>query len=254
MGNTSRCGCPKRRSSVHPHACGEYLVVLHEKPVARGSPPRLWGILHEPIVPLELHRFTPTPVGNTPPCGSRAASPPVHPHACGEYAFSSRLNWLIPGSPPRLWGIRRLRRCGRHAARFTPTPVGNTSWPVRQPSRRPVHPHACGEYVRFVMFRSAICGSPPRLWGIRVSRRNRITGIRFTPTPVGNTWSVAALIVLSPVHPHACGEYAEPQRSIADVGGSPPRLWGIRATSCRCLTDRRFTPTPVGNTFCARGN
>ncbi len=30
------------------------------------------------------------------------------------------------------------------------------------------------------------------------------------------------------VHPHACGEYEEATKRVLDVGGSPPRVWGIQ--------------------------
>ena len=50
-----------------------------------------------------------------------------------------------------------------------------------------VHPHACGEYVRFI-----ILDREPQ---------------RSIPTPVGNTSLDYTTPSWSSVHPHACGEY-----------------------------------------------
>ena len=191
----------------------------------------------------------------------------------------------LPGSPPRLWGIRttaaRSRRwravhphaCGEYSARvpsvsrFTPTPVGNTTLASVVSRRYTVHPHACGEYsvysgtgrwrrrftptpvgntsLRLSVFPS-VHGSPPRLWGILVGREQielehgsppRLWGIQ-----PGRPRGVAAA-----VHPHACGEYAQPAPIVSHVRFTPTPVGNTRrrmtsAASCR------FTPTPVGNT------
>ncbi len=114
---------------VHPHACGEYVqnntgvtVTLRFIPTRvgntiaivnllifnNGSSPRVWGIRSER--------------GNV---GWRKT---VHPHACGEYAFSAARPSSNCGSSPRVWGIRlMIRQCRYYSA---------------------VHPHACGEYDR----------------------------------------------------------------------------------------------------------
>ena len=52
----------------------------------------------------------------------------------------------VAGSPPRLWGI-----CLAQTTRIP---------------RRPVHPHACGEYIGSGGVSPFSVGSPPRLWGI----------------------------------------------------------------------------------------
>ena len=35
-------------TGVHPHACGEYLIIRVERNAIRGSPPRVWGIRNVP--------------------------------------------------------------------------------------------------------------------------------------------------------------------------------------------------------------
>src|SRR4051812_17297176 len=52
----------------------------------------------------------------------------VRPHARGEYAMAEIMAMLEGGPPPHPWGIRLARS--------------------RTTSRRSVHPHTCGEYIR----------------------------------------------------------------------------------------------------------
>ena len=174
-------------AAVHPHACGEYQVMEAGRRLFDGSPPRLWGIRGKKLPTTHFLRFTPTPVGNTPPLPSGLPESAVHPHACGEYALSFSGDTNLGGSPPRLWGTRLDIGIGGGDSRFTPTPVGNTCRRRRTTPSRTVHPHACGEHRRRVRLDLRCGGSPPRLWGTLVGLRSGIAGGRFTPTPVGNT-------------------------------------------------------------------
>ena len=175
-------------STVHPHVCGEYPRLRRDLLRLRGSSPRVWGI----------HKGT---------C-HRGYSPTVHPHVCGEYA-KSRLWWLwgwrfIPtcvgntpqeahatsasiGSSPRVWGIRSDLRRRIKIMRFIPTCVGNTRVADNTSGPVTVHPHVCGEYIRFLPF-------------------DFIPG-RFIPTCVGNTFHHRQPRPSVAVHPHVCGEY-----------------------------------------------
>ena len=93
------------------------------------------------------------------------------------------------------------------------------------------------------------CGSPPRVWGIHRLVQQHIDRYRFTPTCVGNTRTRSQMVSPMPVHPHVCGEYSYSILHYDDSCGSPPRVWGIRASSCLIRSTSRFTPTCVGNTF-----
>gem|GEM_PF-3724043 len=124
-----------------------------------------------------------------------------------EYTKSIATLVLTRGSPPRLWGIRFKAKAFPSVRRFTPTPVGNTYSISAPAARLAVHPHACGEYTLSPACKSASCGSPPRLWGIHCSAFRVRCIKRFTPTPVGNTRDLQSMSLISPVHPHACGEY-----------------------------------------------
>ena len=51
--------------SVHPHACGEDLLLNAPVITGNGSPPRVWGRRTTSAWPLSAARFTPTRVGKT---------------------------------------------------------------------------------------------------------------------------------------------------------------------------------------------
>ena len=166
VGNTNSDFFAICASPVHPHACGEYFKLWIGDRRARGSPPRVWGIRKQEKRAFLISRFTPTRVGNTRQSFPLARHSTVHPHACGEYrrdliAFGQAL-----GSPPRVWGIRRRSVPQRRETRFTPTRVGNTRTGANTRKRSPVHPHACGEYIRRQQEIYFVDGSPPRVWGI----------------------------------------------------------------------------------------
>ena len=75
-----------RADSVHPHVCGEYYT--DDGPM------------------INISRFIPTCVGNTPlPLGLNVGVP-VHPHVCGEYGLKRAIFLSLD--------------------RFIPTCVGNT--------------------------------------------------------------------------------------------------------------------------------
>ena len=163
---------PADSNTVHPHVCGEYYSYLDAIPIHG--------------------RFTPTCVGNTFHIQSRRKLIPVHPHVCGEYDggrsrlcpanrftptcvgntfYSQPMHILKTGSPPRVWGIRKLSQF------VTPSPTGSPPrvWGIRlvkpaTPYGLTVHPHVCGEYGSVVNRASGHIGSPPRVWGIRSGR------------------------------------------------------------------------------------
>src|SRR5438445_820683 len=91
------------------------------------------------------------------------------------------------GSPPRMWGRLVLAPATGPDPRFTPTHVGKTHNLNRNRRRPLVHPHACGEYGPWIGVAPPGAGSPPRMWGIRPTRRPVRRAGRFTPTHVGNT-------------------------------------------------------------------
>ena len=177
------------------------------------------------------------------------------------------------GSPPRVWGNRRLHPRPRLRRRFTPTCVGRM---------------ACARGSMHAV------GSPPRVWGNARPRRRARSYIRFTPTRVGKSRRLMIhAAVGSPPRvwgnhpPVTCSTSGSPPRVWGNLhrchvrhqrgspprvwgrlrldvtrDGSPPRVWGNRASGLRaravhphaCGENRcsgsagggRFTPTRVG--------
>src|SRR5208283_2145141 len=130
---------------VHPHACGELSAMTLNPAFLAGSSPRMWGTLSQLILNTNLHRFIPTHVGNSGSSNQRDHPKPVHPHACGELPRPIMITVSVSGSSPRMWGTPAQETARAGSARFIPTHVGNSCYPVLWSRRWPVHPHACGE-------------------------------------------------------------------------------------------------------------
>ncbi len=73
------------------------------------------------------------------------------------------------------------------AARFIPTPVGNTRYLGLNQKPTAVHPHARGEHILVTPARGMEHGSSPRPWGTLGFGAVERLVTRFIPTPVGNT-------------------------------------------------------------------
>ena len=106
VGKTGRSSRREHTAAVHPHACGEDVVLFGCHSRSPGSPPRVWGRRWPSRPHAASFRFTPTRVGKT---AIRVVSPSYH-----------------HGSPPRVWG--RPGPCDEPCAArwFTPTRVGKT--------------------------------------------------------------------------------------------------------------------------------
>ncbi len=106
VGNTGDPAALSQMRSVHPHACGEHIVVSRIFSSTTGSSPRMWGTLTVAGYSSQLHRFIPTHVGNTVVYRMVFISITVHPHACGEHEYITPDPRSVPGSSPRMWGTR----------------------------------------------------------------------------------------------------------------------------------------------------
>ncbi len=107
VGNTGDGGSSTKPPTVHPHACGEHIMVRTKSSSEAGSSPRMWGT-HFPLIGCgDLVRFIPTHVGNTRRPTSSCADTPVHPHACGEHPPKKQAGSRHAGSSPRMWGTLR---------------------------------------------------------------------------------------------------------------------------------------------------
>ncbi len=90
---------------VHPHACGDYLYPLDAYKAPDGPSPRVWGLQPALDPASPARRSIPTRVGTTGGGGPRAGGPPVHPHACGDYAHELGDPHSRRGPSPRVWGL-----------------------------------------------------------------------------------------------------------------------------------------------------
>ena len=215
---------------------------------SRALTPRAWGQLPPDPVLRRSRRFTPTRVGTTPAWSPTRCSRAVHPHACGDNSSLRRRTSSSVGSPPRVWGQRRVGFQPDLAPRFTPTRVGTTRRARGGWGGRTVHPHACGDNGKVWEPPSRRLGSPPRVWGQRTGAGRAGGARRFTPTRVGTTPGVLTDSSAYAVHPHACGDNVPRTRSRRRRRGSPPRVWGQRTRNVRYVLRDRFTPTRVGTT------
>ena len=179
-------------------------------------------------VPLHIHRFIPTLVGNTGCRTGRASLRSVHPHARGEHRNSSLSSSSCAGSSPRSWGTLPVAICAKDSTT--------------------VHPHARGEHGAPNITGYGIRGSSPRSWGTPHDQRRHHDGRRFIPTLVGNTATDDLPRAKLPVHPHARGEHVMSRSRRATAAGSSPRSWGTRVLHPVCRRNCRFIPTLVGNT------
>ncbi len=139
----SRCGLTPQ--SVHPHACGENVLVAVGLANADGPSPRVWGKPQQISEAYSCTRSIPTRVGKTLVmflC-SRGAS--VHPHACGENAPDIENHPRGIGPSPRVWGKRLTVDGCAGQRRSIPTRVGKTRCKRQARRLQTVHPHACGE-------------------------------------------------------------------------------------------------------------
>ena len=165
VGNMARLSAAPASPPVHPHACGEHLPKIRKLADQLGSSPRLWGTCLGSVRIAFSLRFIPTPVGNIGYSDEKPRIEAVHPHACGEHPVGYANPSSTAGSSPRLWGTWKKGDDAIRRFRFIPTPVGNITIFETPPSRKPVHPHACGEHGKIPLSKPSDFGSSPRLWG-----------------------------------------------------------------------------------------
>ena len=153
--------------SVHPHACGDFGGKDYLYTTEDGTPPRVWGLLQDINLLSEIDRYTPTRVGTSCSRPMLPSLPPVHPHACGDFADVRWITAIPGGTPPRVWGLRNpSKRIDSHR-RYTPTRVGTSPTLWVRLALRSVHPHACGDFEICGHFARTRRGTPPRVWGLR---------------------------------------------------------------------------------------
>ena len=127
--------------------------------------------------------------------------------------------------------------------------MGNTLRHFIGRRKTAVHPHARGEHFTYSSVFTSNTGSSPRSWGTLLNRINIIFHARFIPTLVGNTRLRPSGTPDPAVHPHARGEHRRKVDKDFPDGGSSPRSWGTQEKTSADMSQSRFIPTLVGNTF-----
>ena len=89
-----------------------------------------------------------------------------------------------------------------------------------------VHPHVCGERLKWRQHNDYSNGSSPRVWGTHEINIIRAYYDRFIPTCVGNASGSLLTCSAMPVHPHVCGERFNDGVKAINKNGSSPRVWG----------------------------
>ena len=86
------------------------------------------------------------------------------------------------------------------------------------------------------------------MWGTLVIGDDNPPTYRITPTCVGNTKGGCTHARLHWDHPHLCGEHFAAWLKAIFNPGSPPPVWGTRASIKWAICAVGITPTCVGNT------
>jgi len=152
--------------SVHPHVCGEHA----------GTPDRTGT----------FPRFIPTCVGNIWAIWTISGCCSVHPHVCGEHRNGAGITTIKRGSSPRVWGTYFPYITWEPDRRFIPTCVGNMRSVGYTGVSVSVHPHVCGEHLKWKYKLATRFGSSPRVWGTYPPYFISAPFPRFISTCVGN--------------------------------------------------------------------
>ena len=207
---------------------GEDFDVFLVRWLHQETPPRAWGRLRV------VHRL-PRPRGNTPTCvgkTSLAASRPLalgkHPHVRGEDHTALQQRGVLLETPPRAWGRPWCGPARTAPPGNTPTCVGKTLEHQHHRRVREKHPHVRGEDRANRLRAGARRETPPRAWGRPQHPALGQRAGRNTPTCVGKTLSIAALLGIATE--------------------TPPRAWGRRSRHPPPIHRGRNTPTCVGKT------
>ncbi len=192
-------------------------------------------------------RVIPTGVGNSVAGPPGRAPRAGHPHRRGELVQTGAYKRVDSGSSPQAWGTLAVGIDVARRLRVIPTGVGNSRSETCRPDRTPGHPHRRGELQWLASLAELNGGSSPQAWGTRLGAGVAALRVRVIPTGVGNSSTVAALIVRPAGHPHRRGELGSVPRIAFGAGGSSPQAWGTPRAVVQHLTVQRVIPTGVGN-------
>ena len=157
---------------------------------------------------------------------SHEGDPRDHPHACGDKCSFAIKKSSSTGSSPRVWGQVRPSASCELTYGIIPTRVGTRILDTVTAKEGEDHPHACGDKLLRLFRLSFLLGSSPRVWGQVIIEIFKIKHLRIIPTRVGTSRSRTYWSLVSPDHPHACGDKSTCASAVNGIWGSSPRVWG----------------------------
>ena len=110
-----------------------------------------------------------------------------HPRACGEKGIEKLWSRTEKGSPPRVRGKGPKRSWPARASRITPARAGKSGCALLQWPAGWDHPRACGEKYEDLIYRKDVMGSPPRVRGKEIQKRQDWATRRITPARAGKS-------------------------------------------------------------------
>ena len=227
---------------------GEYSHIPRPGSGRQGSSPRVRGILDG----ISMHQVTdgiiPACSGNTQPGQPGQAAVADHPRVFGEYALTERRVSRDQGSSPRVRGIRCRSTVGSLLQGIIPACSGNTNPCLLGILGAWDHPRVFGEYLADHTTASCTMGSSPRVRGIPTETRPGKQRYRIIPACSGNTGVGSTFNASHTDHPRVFGEYVAGIHFRLAVGGSSPRVRGIRLLVEVGRRPKRTIPACSGNT------
>ena len=247
-GNTMTCPCIATNSRDHPRVCGEHFSKQVRTVVYVGSSPRMRGTRVHEIGDIGFHGIIPAYAGNTgtsvsPSCGGRD-----HPRVCGEHAAAVPNISFVPGSSPRMRGIRLWPRIHHSRPGIIPAYAGNTCWLIPTNAMTGDHPRVCGEHIKQLVAGFSEQGSSPRMRGTHRQLPVHVTIRGIIPAYAGNTRRAVRSALPRGDHPRVCGEHNPTVQSATGSTGSSPRMRGTPAGRARPVNAPGIIPAYAGNT------
>ena len=191
-----------------------------------GTSPRVWGKDTVGQTAAIRLRNIPTCVGKRSLELPMVRVRPEHPHVCGEKSIDFAASSALCGTSPRVWGKVLFVVFHYVAIRNIPTCVGKRARRLHARSRRPEHPHVCGEKLSSNGGRDFGSGTSPRVWGKEPKLQPCRQRMRNIPTCVGKRCSKS--------------------RNSGLGNGTSPRVWGKDVDKQLGIIRKRNIPTCVG--------
>ena len=172
--------------SDHPRVCGEQFSMWCSRNRETGSPPRVRGTVAGVICHAKPSRITPACAGNSSILRHVEYADWDHPRVCGEQCEIVPRYRCIMGSPPRVRGTVHLRYTLDLSHRITPACAGNSAEQSYTFDDLWDHPRVCGEQGLKSVLSWRYAGSPPRVRGTGLCKKEKPSCCRITPACAGN--------------------------------------------------------------------